>query len=761
MADEGKTYLATLNIASTRKGWTVVFRHPALADRASGQVGRRIHRGLRTTDKLEAERLVAEMNTILTDRSYWSTSARVVAERRFDPRVVSIFFDEMASEPQDPAQLREELIPLPASETSDYRRVLMLGTTGAGKTTLLRQIIGTDPDKDRFPSTSTAKTTVADTELVLDHGPYRAAVTFLAEDEVRDHLEECLSRAVLASYRGAADSEVLRFLLNHVNQRIRFSYVLGTGPIYEPLDEDEEDEDEIDGQDVRDFAPDGIDEIDLERTAQLLGSVVDEIRKVGGRHGDALRTELQARTESDQRVVDELFEEELDERLRDDEAAHSIVDRLMEEVEARFKVLDKGRIQKNRQGWVRSWYWQCDDPQEFLKEIRRFYSNEARLFGRLLTPLVNGLRVAGPFQPGWWSGDPLRLVLLDTEGLGHTLESSGSISTSVVRRFETVDAVLLVDNAAQPMQAAPVAAMRSLVSSGLASKLLICFTHLDLVKGPNLPSARAKEQHVLASAENVLAAIGEDLGPFAERILRRRLQEGCFFVGHIDEELELGPDGKRDRRTIAQLRNLLTAIDKITERPARGPARPTYDRMNLVLAVKTAAEDFHDYWQPKLGLKLKAGVVKEHWSRIKALNRRLAEGWADEYDTLKPVADLHQQLQKRLYVLVQNPVDWTGADPTEDEKQTIFDAFANEVKRQLLELSSRRVWQERVKEWQGAYRLRGSGSTFDRAAIIARDIYERAAPVPDVTPSPDRNEFLHEVAEAVEKAAGELQIRLR
>jgi hypothetical protein len=526
--------------------------------------------------------------------------------------------------------------------------------------------------------------------------------------------------------------------------------VLGPGPTVEPLDEDEEDE--SDGQDIQDFAPDGIDEIDLEATSRLLGSVLGAVRDVARRHGDALRTELQARTESDQRVVDELFEEELDERLRDDEAAHSIV-------EARFKVLDKGKLQKNRQGWVKSWYWECDDRLEFLKEVRRFSGNDARLFGRLLTPLVNGLRVAGSFEPAWWRGDPPRLALLDTEGLGHTVESSASLSTSIVRRFETVDAVLLVDNAAQPMQAAPVAAMRSLVSSGLASKLLICFTHLDLVKGPNLPSARAKEQHVLASAENVLAAIGEDLGPFAERILRRRFQEGCFFVGHIDEEL--GPDGKRDKRTIGQLTTLLDAIDKITERPARGPARPTYDRMNLVLAVKTAAEDFHDSWLPKLGLKFKTGVGKEHWSRIKALNRRLAEGWADEYDTLKPVADLHQQLQKRVYVLVQNPVAWNGENPSEDEKQAIFDAFANEVKRQLVELASRRVWRQRIKEWQDAYRLRGPGSTFDRAAFIARAIYERAAPVPDVTPSPDRNEFLHEVAEAVEKAATELGVRLR
>lgn len=758
MADVTRLYTATLNMSSLRKGWSVVFRHPVLPDKASGQLGRRLHRGLRTRDKAEAERLATEMNELLADRSYWSQAARAVAERRFDPRVVSIFFDEMLPEPQDPAALRDEVIPLPSSDKSDYRRVLLLGTTGAGKTTLVRQLIGSDPEKDRFPSTSTAKTTVADTELVLSSGSYRAVVTFLSEDEVRDYLEECLSRAVLAAYRGAADAEVFRYLLNHVNQRVRFSYVLGTGPGAETHDIDEEDLEE-EAPDLENFAPEGFDEIDLEATSQLLGSIVGEVRDIARRNGDSLRVQLEARTESDQRVVDELFEEGLDDLLREDEVFHSIIDRLIDEVEARFKVLNKGKVRRNRQGWIESWYWEADDQQEFIREVRRFSSNDARLFGRLLTPLVNGLRVAGPFAPKWWDGDQPKLALLDMEGLGHTVESSASVSTTVMRRFETVDAVLLIDSAAQPMQAAPVGAMRALVSSGNASKLLICFTHFDVVKGPNLPSVRLKEQHVLASAENVLAAIGEDLGPFAERILRRRFQEGCFFVGHIDEHL--GPDGKRDKRTIGQLTALLGAIAGIVDRPAGGPARPTYDRMNLVLAVKTAAEDFHDYWHPKLGLKFKPGVGKEHWSRIKALNRRLAEGWADEYDTLKPVADLHQQLQRRIYVLIQNPIEWEGKEPPDEEKQRIFDALADEVSRRFIDLASRRVWQQRVPQWQEAYRLRGSGSTFVRASMIARDVYEKAAPVPDVTPSPDRNEFLREVVEAVEKGAAQLGIGLR
>src|SRR5207249_2015128 len=82
-----------------------------------------------------------------------------------------------------------------------------------GTATLVRQLIGTDPAGERFPSTSTARTSIADMEIVFSSGPFRAAVTFLPRDEVRDYLEESMSAAALAAYQGDPDIEVLRRLL--------------------------------------------------------------------------------------------------------------------------------------------------------------------------------------------------------------------------------------------------------------------------------------------------------------------------------------------------------------------------------------------------------------------------------------------------------------------------------------------------------------------------------------------------------------------
>ena len=754
---ENRRYSASLSQTQGRSGYSVIFRHPVRRNEATGKPGVRIRRGLGTRDKAVAEQLRDELNVLLGGPQYHDPAARTEAERRFDPRVVDIFFNKMAPEETDFPALRDAVIPLPEAEPDGYRRVFFLGTTGAGKTTLVRQLIGTDPMKERFPSTSTAKTTIHDTEIVLAAGDWRAVVTFASRDEVREYLNECVSAAVLSAANGASDAEVLRRLLNHVNQRFRFSYVLGNGsPAAVPGSDFEDDEDEPGGEPDL-LSAEERNAIDLVDTERLLSHVTEKLRELARRLGDDLRAQRDDESEEDERMANEPFEEELDNLLRGEVDFHQVTDALMEAIEKRFDLLPPGKVRKTRQGWPLAWSgaWPVDKRAEFLRAISRFSSNYAPLFGRLLTPLVNGVRVAGPFSPMWNGGEIPKLVLLDGEGLGHTpSKSSLAVSTSVSRRIDFADAVLLVDSATQPMQAAPLAAMQEIVATGNARKLITAFTHFDEVKGDDLPNASAKVQHVLASAENVLAAIGEELGPNAARALRQRLECARFFLADLHEPLS--EDTASGKRTISQLRKLLHAVDAVIERPQPAKAHPVYDRMNLVLAIRGAADAFHEKWRPLLGLGHNPGLAKEHWTRIKALSRRLAMGWADEYDKLQPVADLRRELVGRVYVFVQNPLRWKEPEPAEDQKQSCFDAFADDLGRRLLALCTRRVWRERAAQWQDAYYRRGAGSASVRARIIGNEIYEPAAPIPDLTPSRDRNRFLREVTAEVMGAAQEI-----
>ena len=435
-------------------------------------------------------------------------------------------------------------------------------------------------------------------------------VTFVGIDEVREHLSECISAAVLTAARDSDDAEILRRLLNHVDQRFRFNYVLGNGP---------------QGVQIRPhprlrrrrnrmrresfFSKNGLGDVDLAATNEILNMTFGKLRELAHKHRDHVRQIVDAQEEKDKRVADEIFEEELDNLLRDDEDFHKVVDVLMDQIANRFETLPQGKVRKTRQGWPLSWSgeWPVENRAEFLAAISRFSSNYAPLFGRLLTPLVNGVRVAGPFVPEWNTDQAPKLVLLDGEGLGHTPTSSSAVSTSVSRKIDSSDAVLLVDNATQPMQAAPVAAMHEVVATGNARKLILAFTHFDKVKGDNLPNASAKAQHVLASAENVLAAFGVKLGSSGERALRQRLENARFFLGGLQEPL--ASNDKEGKRTIDQLHKLLAAIDRVIERPQPADARPVYDRLNLGFAIQEATEEFHAAWRSLLGLE-SGGVAK-------------------------------------------------------------------------------------------------------------------------------------------------------
>jgi signal recognition particle receptor subunit beta len=741
-----KHYTATKSRSQGREGWTVIFRHPIRLDTA-GKPGRRVRRGLGTADEAQADALVEQLNEILRRPELWERAARDGLTARFDERVLDIFYDGVEPSSHDPETFRDQVLPLPG-ETDGYRSVLMLGTTGAGKTTLVRQILGTDPDTERFPSTSTAKTTIADTELVLETGTlFRAVVTFVSRDEVIDYLTECVSEAALAILRGAPEAEQRRRLLDHPNQRFRFSYVLGRFAGGETDDDDDTDED-IDTLTE--------DLIDLNATDEEIKLALSSLRELVDAYRDQVR-EL-ATEEGDERVLEELMEEMLDSELRGDERFHGVVDRLFDEIEKRFELLTHGKVTKNRQGWPVSWTWETESRADLVKAVTRFSSNHASLFGTLLTPLVNGIRVAGPFAPAWGDSKSPRLVVIDGEGLGHTPSSAAALSTGISKRIEVVDAVLLVDNAAQPMQAAPVAAMKAVVTSGNASKLVVTFTHFDMVKGDNIPSVQDRQTHVKASLDNTLKAIGEDLGPFAERSLRQRIERACFFVGGIDRRLT--PAKKADRRTIEQINLLLQTIDHIADGIETTETRPVYDRINLVLAVREAAAAFQLRWTGLLGIDYAPGHPKEHWTRIKALTRRFAAGSDDEYDTLKPVGELKRELDGQIYRMLQQPVRWEGPEPTDDDKQAIIAILAKEISKKVTVLCSRRVNADHVKEWQHAYAEFGTGSTFRRARIIHNEIYDRAAPVPAVTPSLDQNRFLHEVTAVVDAVTNDIGVKL-
>ena len=367
------------------------------------------------------------MNTLLADESWWSISQRDRAAKEFAPAIVSAFFDPLEPEVSDPAGIRQKYIPMP-DRLDGYTRVLFVGTTGAGKTTLLRHMIGSDHTKDRFPSISTAKTTISDIEVITGDAPFQAIVTFFHEWRVHTNVVECVLDAGLAVWEGETDQQVADRLLHHSDQKFRLSYVLGRWKTEEDSLPDSEwmIAPEIAGDPGVDVeGDDGALSDDERRNCQaFLESVVARIRVAA----DGVIAELTREfapeatdpTGPEYDVYQDIFESELEAC----DAFDEIVKDIMDEVRLRFDVITTGELERRKSGWPQSWRLTCDNRNGFIQQIRWFSSNYAKSFGRLLTPLVDGIRVKGPFYPSPNLTDQRgKFVLIDGQGLGHTPES--------------------------------------------------------------------------------------------------------------------------------------------------------------------------------------------------------------------------------------------------------------------------------------------------------------------------------------------------
>jgi hypothetical protein len=560
---------------------------------------------------------------------------------------------------------------------------------------------------------------------------------------------------------------VVRRFLEHSEQRFRLSYIVGNPSNLQPTT-DEEAVDEDDG----DSDEGGEAGITDEDKAKLLESMNDYLDRIGQLAGDArvclhrFAAELGITSAEASNQDREVLQELVEDHLVEADAFHDLVDAIFEDVESRFDILEVGDITRGRDDWPVKWTIRSADRAQFLKVVNRFSSNYAPHFGQLLTPLVEGMRVAGPFRPAWDEDGCPKLVLMDGQGIGHTADGTASLSTSVTRRFRMADAIVLVDNAAQPMQAAPCAVLRSVVSSGHESKLILAFTHFDEVKGDNLASRAARKDHVIGSFENAVHAVGKELGREAEAALRRLTPEKIVFLAGVQDRLD--PCGRGDVKfTVGELQRLLKVIeDTIT--PA-GPVnyKPFYHVANLVLAVERATESFQS--------REEMVVLPEHWTRIKALTRRLGMfSDQDEYDTLTPVADLISSLQTELYKFLAEPVAWQPTTPREDDEDraTVIAGIRQEINTRLHDLARKRIKDERVAEWMTAFSRRGPGSGMARKDDVLTQ-YGAAAPTPSNEvwaavlrdssgePSAEDAKFLLEIcsliAEAVQAGGGVLR----
>ena len=212
---------------------------------------------------------------------------------------------------------------------------------------------------------------------------------------------------------------------------------------------------------------------------------------------------------------------------------------------------------------------------------------------------------------------------------------------------------------------------------------------------------------------------------------------------------------------IKDMGSLLERMQQSAEVPEVIDVAPLYNISRLELALRDATDGFKNPWRGRLGLSYYEGIRKEHWGRVKALCRRIANLWADEYNGLRPVADLVRQLQTCISLWLDNPAGWTRQPKDEDEKRAAINEIRRKVYVSIHFLAEQRLLSAHHAGWRAAFAFSGRGSGNERAKEMAR-IYDVAAPsVTSLMDDTQTQEFLNQVTQivkdAVEEAGGSLQ----
>ena len=271
------------------------------------------------------------------------------------------------------------------------------------------------------------------------------------------------------------------------------------------------------------------------------------------------------------------------------------------------------------------------------------------------------------------------------------------------------------------MDAGPKALMRSVVTSGHDKKLAVVFTHFDRMKSDAFQNAQDKQNHVLNSLEQAIASLDETIdGPAgASRRVRKQLSDHVFFVGHIQDEIDLLSKSTRGtRKTLNQLVQLLIR--------ARQPEIPTdavprYDLAYLFPGIHKATGTF----QQEMNFLL----TTEHYKKVEALTRRFAKQWDDGYKEIQPVAKLLEMLLDKLNAFFANPKSWEHDGCTQEAKDIAIQKITRAFSSRLEIYVSRRFREDELNSWRMAFGRSGRGSGRSRSSDV-RGIDESVAPIP-------------------------------
>lgn len=740
-----KIYTARL-VEGTKNSFNIEFRHPVLRDN-NGKQGRKIRRGL-GTDKDLAEKTVEYVNEILKDNTLWSLSAKEYVEGKYGEKVTEIFYDKMIEETSEESEaIRESILAMPSDK--EYSISLFTGGTGVGKTTDIRAILGLDDDELSFPAVSPTRTTTFNSEYIFATGKSEAVVTFLNEQQIVNLIQESINNGVkrisLECKNGGSIFEIKKKIcsdfMNHQENRFRLNYILG-----QYFESKEKLERRIKAYTNRQIDNDFINletnNKDIELILESIISIYEKIKYDGfGSDVDdneVENTEDVKKCEENQVIIDIVLK-----HIRE----------TLDIISEKYKDIGKFKSVRN---WPIYWYGKSDSLKNLIEPLEYIGGNNSKFFGRLLTPLVDGVRMKSPFNPRWNEGKTItpKLVIIDSEGEGHSGKKITSLPLTITNKFNSVDAIIIVDKADDAMKGISQVILNEALSRGSYEKIIMLYNRFENIDGANLFDDDDKEEFIYQIQNNAIKQMKDDyqLSEDIIEALIRRIESNTFFLKNVNESY-------KSEETLQTFQDIVKKVEKLgIERKTKVEDIPEYELDKVIIANIRAKSLFKDQWDAYLGNKSSSNFQKQHWSKIKALSNRFSNwaGWLS-YDNLTPVSDMSSYIMIQLSEFLQHPKCWKYENNIDDnEKRKIINLIQQKVSIQINDLIKERMKINQYKQWVKAFSYRGNGSTLYRKNDIEK-IFDNVMPNVTLSYSEQSEEFILAIKVIIENSINDIQ----
>lgn len=633
---------------------------------------------------------------------------------------------EYKTESQKSWEIRNNYIEIPSGERKcGYKNILLVGKTGAGKTSLVRQFLGEFCRKQSFPPTSPSRTTVADFEAIFTKydTEYKCIVTFHSKKIILGYIKECILDAARIYVEKKDFNKAYECFLTHSKQEFSLKFVIGD---FRKCDKHAK-------------HIDYLMQINNERGVRYKQYIISIANYIKSRIDESDCVEI------NRNVIEEIIEN-LSRHKKLEMYCNCILNDILSVI---VKAADGvGELQKNSNGWPIFFRFRSLSEGRFINVVKKFYGNSAKEYGSLVTPIINGIRISGPFCPSWTNKRIPKIVIFDGQGVGHrtTDNNTPEVLTSITDSFSKADAILVVDTASSSMLGETQSVVKSVVTHGYSELLRFVFTKFDTLEGDNFYDNDDKINHVLNPIRNfssgfkgniligdriqdVLAGLDDNKYVFLSNLhlaakgnneLESELYKilngiGAYFFNTIKHD-QHDQTGCGSQKTKHKNSNFFKKKDVFTNKNKTDChdlyIKLNFDRIREVLLA--AIIKFHNRWDAYLNLGSPSVEPAEHWTRIKALNRRIAIYGLESYDTLRPIADICNFLQDEVFLfLKENKID----------SNNILKEIAMYISRNsrvvILDANSAR--------WQQGNDFSGPGSTKLRSKKI-KEIYDIAMP---------------------------------